>query len=382
MQITFDKEVLAKATKWVVDIVDSKNDTATVRMEVTDTIVTFSSISMYGERSTKVDADIKDAGDETQVFELHAAALKKIPSQATSDSIVFKYDPKKDKTRFQVNGGVRLSVPLVSSADRPIHGSKGMVDVGSLVPADLFNVVRQLSVIPDPSGQLPVFQCLDFETDGEDTLRVLATDGYTFAFQKLTYNAKSDETQHFLLTVGDVKGLQDAKDASSVELYVNDNAVLLEFDDGNTARVNQVKAETPDYSAMIFDERDDETFTFDRKELQTAVTKLGAWNSETNVYMHLDPDAGEITVSSAAGDWSAQIPMKDNTLSSPLDLIFVKNILLKTLRSSERDDLRGRVVRESDNPNELRIVIWDQLKADGEKDEDVYSLNMSNPDEE
>lgn len=378
MQITFDKDVLARATKWVVDIVDAKNDTATVRMEVSKDDVTFSSITSDKERSIVVESSIKDAGDGKQVFELHANALKKIPAQATSDKIVFKYDPSKDKTRFQVNGGVRLSVPLVSSADRPVQGTKGMVDVGSMVPADLFNVVKQLSVIPDVTGPM-VFQCLDFETDGEGVLRVLATDGFTFAFQKMVYNSKSNDAQHFLLTAGDVKSLQDARDASSMELYVNGSSVLFEFDDGKTARVNQIDTNTLNYETMIFGERDDETFTFDRKELLTAVTKLSAWNSEPDVYLNLDPEAGEITVSSESGDWSAQVPVKEGSLSSPLDIKFAKSVLLKTLRSSERDDIRGRVVRDEEDPT-FRIVVWDQLKADGEKDENVYCLNMSDSD--
>lgn len=379
MQVTFDKEVLAKASKWVVDIIDQRNDLGTVRMEVKPNGVRFSSMSSYGERSIRVDADVKDCPDAGESFELPAQALKKIPSQAYTKTVAFRYDSKKDKTKVFVNGGVRFGVQLMASANRSVHGPKGMTDIGSLVPADLFNVVRQLSPISDPNGESTLMQGLSFDVDGKGVIRVMSTDSYVFSVQDIHYDAKDDSKHRFLLSSADLKGLLDADDATDVELYVNDNSVLLVFNDGRTARVNQVNDNYANYNydSLIFRQRDDETFTVDRKQLQKAVSNLSSWNAETDVLLHIAPSTGVIVLSSEAGDWTMDIPMSDNTLGKPFDLAYNKSVLLKTLRASERDELRGRFVRDApqDAP-QLNGIVWDQLKPDGSNDESVYLLSQ------
>ena len=223
MKIKFDKIAFLDATKWALDVVDAKNDTATIRMTVDPeaSIVTFSASSMLGERSIDVAADVEvtEKDGEITPFELLASAIKKLPAQITSDEIELTYngDSKNSRTRIVANVGLKLDLPVLSSQDRPVHDVSKMTEVGTLVPADLFHVVSKLAVIPDQSSSDSRFSSLDFKTDGKGDLTVMAIDGFTMSTRKIKYDAVDGvDEQRFLLQASDVTKMSAGSSSTAV----------------------------------------------------------------------------------------------------------------------------------------------------------------------
>lgn len=376
LEITFDKDILNKAIRWVVSIIDPKDDAAMVRMNVNtgDGTVNFSSQSMEGERSIDVTADIEDGDEVNAPLYLMASALKKVPAQVTTDQVTFTYSDK-DATNLKVKGGVRLSVRVSNPTFKDVRGVKDMTQVGSIVPADLFNSVKMLYIIADKSADDLLFTCIDFDANGSTgILRLMSIDGAVMMTRDLEFEPADDEDHRFLLTAETVKSMSSAVDATSVDLFVDSSAVTFVFDDGRTSRVNQFKADAPNYEVLIYRDRDDETFTVNRADLQNAVNKLTSWNADDDLTLILKPDEEVMTVRSINGDWSTDLILPENTLNDEFEVIFPKVELMKALRSSDRDLLRGRFVRDAEAQE--KAFTWDQLRNDGEADDTVYLMSL------
>lgn len=377
VKIVFDNNALASATKWVCSIMDPKNDTASVRMEVkSPSEVVFSSSSMDGERSMVVPAIIKGMGDMEQPLKLQlpSSALKKVPVQSTSDSVVFSYADRQGagKNRILVDCGIQLSIPLLSLSGRSLHNVDNMTHVGNLVPADLFNAVRMLSIISYSEKQL-IYTCIDFKTiPSGNVIKAMAIDGCNMSVRDIPYTQVADETVRFLITAADVKSLTAASKSTSVELYVDKKAVAFVFDDGRMARINLITIQPAMYEGLIYGDRD-ESFRFERAGLLSAVSKLSSWNNEPDANITVDSGTGVMIVSSNTGDWTMQVPVMDCHITGEYSVMFPKAELVKMLQAADSEVLRAEFDR--DNPSRPAFT-WSQINQDGEVDDSVYLMTL------
>lgn len=390
MKIKFDKIAFLDATKWALDVVDAKNDTATIRMTVDPeaSIVTFSASSMLGERSIDVSADVEvtEKDGEITPFELLASAIKKLPAQITSDEIELTYngDSKNSRTRIIANVGLKLDLPVLSSQDRPVHDVSKMTEVGTLVPADLFHVVSKLAVIPDQSSSDSRFSSLDFKTDGEGDLTVMAIDGFTMSTRKIKYDAVDGvDEQRFLLQASDVTKMSAGAASTAVTIYTDQSAVAFVFDDGRVSRVNKLQMEPIQYDGLVFDKREGEQFfNFKVKELSDAVSRLSSWTIDDDVFLDVDPSDQLIIVHSKTNDWQAEVPLDAAEMGEDeqeLHVAFPKPVITKVLRTADSEILQAKFVRAYDNEDATssdRAYVFSQLKGDGSIDDTVYIMGL------
>lgn len=390
MKIKFDKIAFLDATKWALDVVDVKNDTATIRMTVDPeaSIVTFSASSMLGERSIDVTADVKvtEKDGEITPFELLASAVKKLPAQVTSDEIEFTYNDnnKNSRTRIIANVGLKLDLPVLSSQDRPVHDVSKMTEVGTLVPADLFHVVSKLAVIPDQSSSDSRFSSLDFKTDGKGDLTVMAMDGFTMSTRKIKYDAvEGVDEQRFLLQASDVTKMSAGSASTAVTIYTDRSAVAFVFDDGRVSRVNKLQMEPIQYDGLVFDKRDGEQFfDFKVKELSDAVSRLSSWTIDDDVFLDVDPSDQLIIVHSKTNDWQAEVPLDAAEMGEDeqeLHVAFPKPVITKVLRTADSEVLQAKFVRAYDGETAAssdRAYVFNQLKGDGSTDDTVYIMGL------
>lgn len=390
MKIKFDKIAFLDATKWALDVVDAKNDTATIRMTVDPeaSIVTFSASSMLGERSIDVAADVEvtEKDGEITPFELLASAIKKLPAQITSDEIELTYngDSKNSRTRIVANVGLKLDLPVLSSQDRPVHDVSKMTEVGTLVPADLFHVVSKLAVIPDQSSSDSRFSSLDFKTDGKGDLTVMAIDGFTMSTRKIKYDAVDGvDEQRFLLQASDVTKMSAGSSSTAVTIYTDQSAVAFVFDDGRVSRVNKLQMEPIQYDGLVFDKREGEQFfNFKVKELSDAVSRLSSWTIDDDVFLDVDPSDQLIIVHSKTNDWQAEVPLDAAEMGEDeqeLHVAFPKPVITKVLRTADSEILQAKFVRAYDNEDATssdRAYVFSQLKGDGSIDDTVYIMGL------
>jgi DNA polymerase III sliding clamp (beta) subunit (PCNA family) len=376
LKISFSKEDFVNAIKWTTDIIETNDDVATVRMETSDDgSVTFASISGEGERTISVQADIAEGLDDS--LELVASALKKVPSQITSDTVVLTYSSK-DRTQVLVDVGLKLKLPIMSSQNLPVHGTDNMTHVGVLSPADLFYVAGKLSAVSDTSVADSRFSCLYFETQDDDHIKAVATDGFVLTTRLLAYSPDSKDKQLFLLPSTDIKKMSDASSATSVDLYVDDVAIVFSFDDGRVARVNKFRSAFMEYGALVFGDRDGESnFDVSLQDLKSAVTKLGSWatsDEDNNVYLDVAADTNDITIHNSSNTWNTVIKFV-GTLDEDYHAVFRFSTLSRTLNATDADTIRYRFIKKPEDDISY-AVIWDQIRNDGTVDDLTYILSL------
>jgi DNA polymerase III sliding clamp (beta) subunit (PCNA family) len=382
MEIQFDRQDFINAVKWSTEIIDVKNDLATVRMDANDDgTVEFSSVSGEGERSITIPATITDFTDEP--LELVAGALKKVPSQITSDSVVLTYSDK-DRTQLSANVGLKLKLPIMSSQDRPLHDISSMDYVGVIAPADLFYVASRLAVVSDESVSDSRFRCLDFETQDDGHIKVVATDGFVFTTRLISYQPDADkdyEDRQFILPSSDIKKMSDASNASSVDVYVDDASILFSFDDGRTSRINKFLEEFLEYQVLVYGEREnEESFDVSFEDLKDVVTRLGSWSSaseDNNVYFDVSSDTNEIKIHNSTNTWDTAIQFVGD-ISKDYHAVFRFNTLMRTLNTTDAETLRYRFIQDPEDVYGY-AVIWNQIKNDGTVDDTVYLLSLPVP---
>ena len=377
MKASFTRDDFTDAIKWTTDVIDSKDDLATVRLVVNDDgTAVFSSVSSNGERTITVPVTVEDPVDSP--FELVSGALKKVPAQITSDTIVLSYTDK-DKTQVSANVGIKLKIPLMSSQNRPIHGSKGMSHIGTLAPADLFYVINKMAGVSDTTVTDSRFYCMYFETQDDDHVKAVATEGFVLTTRLLSYNKGDEGDYSFLLPSSDIKAMSDAVHSTAVDLYSNDDAILFSFDDGRTARVSKIDQEYVNYHALVFGDRHDEKY-FDVafEDLRAAVTKLGAWSTsdeDNNVYLDVIAASNEVKIHNSSNTWGTTIQFVGD-LDEDYHAVYKYSTIIRTLNTADAETIRWKFIAEPANDTFDYGVIWTQIKNDGSVDEDTYLFSM------
>lgn len=375
MKITIDKASFVDAIKWTLAGVDAGDKSATVRLDVKGSSeIMLSASSAVGERSATVTVVVDDYEDTT-AFDLLASDLKKLPSQITSKDVTLEYDDKKSRSEILVNVGVKLKLPLFASSVMPAKGVDGMTALGTMVPADLFHAVSKLAISTDQKAADSRLSALDFKADGAGKLAIAGLDTYNLSVRTLQYEADSDEEARFLLPASDITGMAAVKNATTVELYVNDTSVLFSFDDGYVARVNKLMVDPIPYEGLLYGDREDLHVDVDTASLLSAVNRFIAWGSDDDdVSFVIDPENDKMVVHSQSDDWSEAVPLESKDMGEgSFEVDFPKTVIMKALRSADTDVIRIRFNRDAEEIKDT-VFIFDQLDGNGEPDKTVYIM--------
>lgn len=398
MKITFDKEDFINAIKWTYGILGTKDDGATVRMQVVDKgRVRFSSVSQGNERTIVVDASIEDpftitnsdtGEEEYGSIELVASALKKVPSQITSDKVVLTYDTKKSNTQVFANVGLKLRLPIMSSQDWPVTSTEKMNKVGDVSTADLFNTIDLMSSIPTSTMDktLGALSCIDFrpyEEDPDNSMILMVIDGFVMSTRLLAYD-KADgfeevnDSKWFMIPLSDIKAMSDVDKTGSVSIYTDDKSILFSFDDDRTSKVNKLtQNHIDDYSRLVFKDRK-ESFDVNYDDLFDAINRFGGWSKEELVYMDLvDDDGWTLKIHNAKNTWDSIVPVTNVNVTDEYHVVFSYDMIYKPLKSMNRPVIRYRFSRvEEGKEDYVYGIVWDQLKTDGQVDDTVYIMSL------
>lgn len=398
MKITFDKEDFINAIKWTYGILGTKDDGATVRMQVVDKgRVRFSSVSQGDERTIVVDASIEDpftitnsetGEEEYGSIELVASALKKVPSQITSDKAVLTYDTKKSNTQVFADVGLKLRLPIMSSQDWPVTSTEKMNKVGDVSTADLFNTIDLMSSIPTSTMDktLGALACIDFrpyEEDPDNSMILMVIDGFVMSTRLLAYD-KADGFEEvngskwFMIPLSDIKAMSDVDKTGSVSIYTDDNSILFSFDDDRTSKVNKLtQNHIDDYSRLVFKDRK-ESFDVKYDDLFDAINRFGGWSKEELVYMDLVNDEGwTLKIHNSKNTWNSIVPVTNVNVTDEYHVVFSYDMIYKPLKSMNRPVIRYRFSRvEEGKEDYVYGIVWDQLKTDGQVDDTVYIMSL------
>lgn len=398
MKITFDKEAFIDAIKWTYGILGTKDDGATVRMQVVDKgKVRFSSVSQGNERTIVVEALIEDpfmitnsdtGEEEYGSIELVASALKKVPSQITSDKVVLTYNTNKSKTQVLADVGLKLRLPIMSSQDWPVTSTEKMNKVGDVSTADLFNTIDLMSSIPTSTMDktLGALACIDFrpyEDDPDNKMILMAIDGYVMSTRLLAYDKADgfetvDGSKWFIIPLSDIKAMSDVDKTGSVSIYTDDASILFAFDDNRTSKVNKLtKNHIEDYSKLVFDDKD-ESFDVKYDDLFDAINRFGGWSKEELVYMDLvDDDGWKLKIHNVTNTWNSVVQVTNVDVTDEYHVVFSYDMIYKPLKSMNRPVIRYRFSRIEDGKEDYNYgIVWDQLKTDGKVDDTVYIMSL------
>lgn len=380
VKIQFARPDFALATKWVLDITDVKNDSASIQMKLQKSEAVFSSASLKGERTFSISgSDVSDGEVDikksSNIYEIQAKVLRKAVDRLTGDQVIISIND----TSITLSSGVDIDVPLLSAVKTKLSSRKNMTKIGTVDARSFFEAVGHLSYLVDTdASQMPRLSCVDFKSDSEGDLTLMATDRYSMSTRTLAVDAPEDadpEAEHrFLIPAADIMSMKCATD--SVDISNDDTSVLFEFSNNSTALVYSENDDPMPYERIVSNlaNRDDESVFDVRCDELSSLVDTAKIMSETdnNIILTIDPENSVVTVTNKAKTVKGDVPIENvENIDGVQSLLYGYYVLKELLQSTSENTLRVRFIPSEEKANP---VVWQQI-VNGEVDPTSFFMN-------
>lgn len=365
--IRFSRTDFVTATKWVLDIIDMRNDSASIQMKTSKGNAKFSGVSLQGERTYSINGETQSEDIElknnTSSIEISAKLLRKAIDRLMDDFVTVSVG----ETSIKLSSGVDIEVPLLSTTKTRLSSNKSLVKVGTVSTRDFFDAVSHLPYVTDSSSSSqPRLACVDFSTEADPKkLALMSTDKFSMAVYFLNIENDDDGaeepiTHRFLIPASDLTAMKCVSDVVTIS---NDDTSAL-FDFGNSTALVYLEQDPPiKYELLIkhFSSlKGEASYDFNKPDLIKMIDTAHIMSeSDEDILLTIDPaDKTKLTITNRSETVKGSIDIENLTgdLDEKVVFTYGYNILKNSLQSIAEDHIRYFFMPYDVKNNAVRLV--------------------------